>query len=153
VIFLVEAAEALPGALAGCADLVTIALPWGSLLRGLLAADAALIARITAVLKPRGEIELLLSTTPADGLPVQLRDARDARELACSLESAGLCVRECRPATADDVARLSSSWGRRLRIPERRTGWIFRLGNESGVSGVTAPTTEEVLESGVLVTP
>ena len=58
VVFLVEAAEALPGPLAGRADLVTIALPWGSLLRGLLTADAALLDAVTALLKPGGEIEL-----------------------------------------------------------------------------------------------
>jgi 16S rRNA (adenine(1408)-N(1))-methyltransferase len=149
VIFLVAAAEVFPGPLAGRADLVTIALPWGSLLRGMLTADAALIAGITAVLKPRGEIELLISTAPADGLPVQLRDVSDARQLARALELAGVCVRECRSATADDVARLSSSWGRRLGIPERRTGWILRFGNESAMYRVTPPTTEEVLESGV----
>ncbi len=149
VVFLVETAEALPGLLAGRADLVTIVLPWGSLLRGVLTADAAMLDFVTALLKPRGELELLLSTSPTDGAPVLLGGEADAHGLARAYESAGLTVLDCGPATAEDVARMSSSWGRRLGIPERRTGWIFRLGNESGVYRVTPPTTEEVLESGV----
>lgn len=157
VLFLVESAEALPGPLAGRADLVTIALPWGSLLRGLLSADVSLLHAVSALLKPSGEIELLLSTTPTDGASVLLHTDEDARALARAYESAGLSVAGWRAATSEDVARLSSSWGRRLGIPERRTAWIFQLGigpatglgNESAMSRVTAPTTEEVLESGV----
>ncbi len=128
VVFMVDAAETLPGPLAGRADLVTIALPWGSLLRGLLTADAALLDAVTALLKTGGELELLLSTAPTDGAPILLSSEGDAHALACAYESAGLAALECRAATADDVARLSSSWGRRLGIPRRRTGWILRLG-------------------------
>ncbi|MGZ8726513.1 MAG: class I SAM-dependent methyltransferase [Aeromicrobium sp.] len=139
-LFLVEAAEALPGPLSGRADLVTVALPWGSLLRGLLSADRELLGAVTALLKPRGEIELLLSTAPSDGLPVRLSNETDVRRLADAYESAGLNVLEWRVATAGDIAELSSGWGRRLGIPERRTAWIFRLGNESGQSSVTWPS-------------
>ena len=39
-------AEALPDGLCGLADLVTVNLPWGSLLRGALALDDAAAAGI-----------------------------------------------------------------------------------------------------------
>jgi 16S rRNA (adenine(1408)-N(1))-methyltransferase len=126
-IFLAESAERLPGALIGRADIVTVVLPWGSLLHGLLCADPDLLGRIAAVLKPGGELELLLSTQQSDGLAVQLRDQAQAERLAAAYAEPGLNTIECRPATAADVARLSSAWGRRLGIPERRTGWIFRF--------------------------
>lgn len=126
-IFLVGSAEALPGALAGRADLLTIALPWGSLLRALLDADASVLGRIAATLREGGEIELFLSAAELDGAGVTLATEQDAARLAADYERACLQVRECRPATAQDVARLSSAWGRRLDIPRRRAAWLYRL--------------------------
>jgi 16S rRNA (adenine(1408)-N(1))-methyltransferase len=146
-IFLAGSAEELPGALARRADLLTVALPWGSLLRAFVTPEPDAIARIAQVLKPRGEIELLLSTVEADGAPRLLASEREADDLARAYESAGLCVAEVRPAIAADVARMSSAWGRRLGIPERRQAWIYRLGNESGESGVRAHP-EEAIEIG-----
>lgn len=146
-IFLAGTAEELPGPLAGRADLLTVALPWGSLLRAFITPEPDALARIGEVLKPRGVVELLLSAIESDGAPRLLATEGDAADLARAYESAGLCVAEVRPATAADVARLSSAWGRRLGIPDRRQAWIYRLGNESGRSGVTAPS-EEAIEIG-----
>jgi 16S rRNA (adenine(1408)-N(1))-methyltransferase len=146
-IFLAGTAEELPGPLAGCADLLTVALPWGSLLRALVTPEPDALARFAQVLKPRGDIELLLSTVPTDSAPRLLGTEQDAEDLACAYESAGLFVAEVRPATAADVGRMSSAWGRRLGIPDRRRAWIYRLRNESAVLGVTAPS-EEAIEIG-----
>jgi 16S rRNA (adenine(1408)-N(1))-methyltransferase len=107
-IYLAESAERLPGALAGRADQVTVVLPWGSLLRGLLGSDPALLGAISDMLRPGGEIVMLLDQpiTP---------------------QVAGLELVELRPATASDVAELSSAWGQRLGIPRTRPAWIIRL--------------------------
>jgi hypothetical protein len=43
--------------------------------------------------------------------------------LACALAEVGLCVTECRQATAADLVDLGSSWAKRLGIPERRPAW------------------------------
>lgn len=147
-IFLAGTAEELPGPVAGCADLLTVALPWGSLMRTLVTPDLNAVKRMAQVLKPRGQIELLLSTIETDGAPRLLRAEQDANDLARAYESAGLCVVEVRPATAADVARMSSAWGRRLGIPDRRQAWIYRLGNESALSGVR-PAQEEATDTGV----
>ena len=92
--FLAAAADELPGPLAGHADHLTIALPWGSLLRGLLTADNSLITGVAGLLRPRGEVEILISSTDRDaaanGYPIST--ASDASALAARLESAGLCV-------------------------------------------------------------
>lgn len=110
-LFVSESAERLPAALSGHADVVTVVLPWGSLLRALVTPDPAVLASITACLRPGGEIEMLLSES----------------ELPQGYRELGLEVIEVRPADVSDVARLSSGWGQRLGIPARQPGWIIRL--------------------------
>jgi 16S rRNA (adenine(1408)-N(1))-methyltransferase len=148
-VFLAAAAEDLPGLLCGTADHVTVALPWGSLLRGLLAPDATLVEKIRDLLKPGGGLELLLSATDRDSAAagVKLENHDDVVRLTSAYEAVGLRVVECRPADLSDVDRLSSAWGRRLGIPTRRRAWLIRavLGRlaqapGSGV-GSAAPST------------
>lgn len=114
-LFLVEAAERLPGTLDGRADLVTVALPWGSLLRALLGPDADVLARMAALLRADGELVLLLTDELVD---------------PCRYSEAGLQPVQCRAATAADVERLSSAWGKRLGATRRRSAkvWRFRAG-------------------------
>lgn len=127
-LFLAEGAEQLPGPLAGRANLVTIALPWGSLLRGLLSADTTLVAAITGCLRPDGEIEMLLSAVATDPATAGFTLGRaTAAELAFAYSNLGLQVVDRRAAEGSDVARLSSGWGGRLGIPERRPAWVLRL--------------------------
>jgi len=45
--------------------------------------------------------------------------------LATALQAAGLHIIEGQPATAADVARLGSSWAKRLGIPDRRPAWVL----------------------------
>ena len=127
-LFLAAAAEHLPGPLARTADHVTIALPWGSLLRALLTPDMDLIHRLSALLRATGELEILVSATGRDAAAanITLKSGADAVRLAVPFESAGLQVVECRLATESDINRLSSRWGRRLGIPARRQAWLFR---------------------------
>ena len=126
--FLVAPAEELPGALAGTADELVVALPWGSLLRGILDTDVALLEKMRACLRARGEMELLLSTTARDGQRgLSLENAPDAACLAARFAVLGLDVREWRGADESDVTRLSSSWAKRLGIPARRPAWFFSL--------------------------
>jgi 16S rRNA (adenine(1408)-N(1))-methyltransferase len=134
-LFLAAAAEELPGCLTHSADLITVALPWGSLLRGLLAADATLIAGISSCLGERAELELLLSATERDAAagPATLASDQDAACLVTRLESAGISIVECRLATQSDVARLSSGWGNRLGIPARRAAWLLRARRRPGL--------------------
>lgn len=113
-VFVVGAAEWLPGPLRGRADLVTVALPWGSLLRAVTEPVEPALRAIVACLKPSGKLELLLADLDPD-------------VLVADYAAAGFQLLECRPATADDVARLSSSWAKRLGIPSRRSASLFRF--------------------------
>ena len=127
-LFLAASAEEMPGPLAGMADSITIVLPWGSLLRAVLEPDRAEFARVAAAAQPRAEIEILISSTVRDAASEGLVfDEPFAVRLAQRYGAAGFRVEQCRPASAADVHRLSSGWGQRLGIPERRQAWIYRL--------------------------
>jgi SAM-dependent methyltransferase len=116
-LFLVESAERLPGPLSGRADLVTVVLPWGSLLRAILGAEREVIAGLCALLRSDGELLLFLSELDSGGVGA----------LLAQLGQLELATLEVRQATADDVRVLSSGWARRLGIPGSRPAWIVRL--------------------------
>jgi 16S rRNA (adenine(1408)-N(1))-methyltransferase len=113
--FFIDAAESLPGALAGTADLVTITMPWGSLLRGVLGRDDAVMRGIAGLLGDDGAIEVLVSVTPRDGVAgIESLSAGHAPEIAAAWSNVGLRLVAFRPATADEVRATGSSWARRL---------------------------------------
>jgi 16S rRNA (adenine(1408)-N(1))-methyltransferase len=126
--FVAASAEDLPGPLAASADEVTVVLPWGSLMRGVLTADGVMVARLTGLLRGRGRLELLLSIVETDaGAEMPALDENGARALAAEYGRLGLTVEEVRLAEEADIDRLGSSWGRRLGIPTHRQAWILRF--------------------------
>jgi 16S rRNA (adenine(1408)-N(1))-methyltransferase len=126
-LFVVAAAEALPRELDGVADLVTVHFPWGSLLRGLLAADPAIMAELTRLLRPGATLSMLLSSTARDrGVGVEPLQEPTLRALAGSYAAWGLAVTAARPATAADVAAAHSTWGKRLAAGVQRPAWLLR---------------------------
>jgi 16S rRNA (adenine(1408)-N(1))-methyltransferase len=128
VLFVVSAAAALPAELDGRADALTVHFPWGSLLRGLLDADPAILAGMARVARPDATATLLLSATERDHPigPVSL-DERTFAALAPRYAAHGLLLGEARPATVEDVARSHSSWGKRLGAGIGRPIWSVRL--------------------------
>jgi 16S rRNA (adenine(1408)-N(1))-methyltransferase len=127
-LFLVAAAEALPAELDRVADLVTVNFPWGSLLRGLLGADPAIMAGVTRVLQPGGTAQLLLSSTARDrGAGVAPIQAATLEALAESYVTWGLAVTQLWRASVADVAAAHSTWGKRLGAGgRRRPAWLLR---------------------------
>jgi len=113
--FLVEAAEALPGPLAEAASLVTIAMPWGSLLRGVLGLDAAVLRGVESIVAPGGRVEVLASVVPADRLDDVASLDRSAEDrIAEAWQTLGFELESMRSATADDIWATRSSWARHL---------------------------------------
>lgn len=128
VIFLVAAAQELPGALCGIADELTVILPWGSLLAAVLDPRRDTFAGLVAAVKSGGELTVLVSAQERDQIAGSATlDERAASQLAAAYERCGLAVIELRPATREDVERYSSGWGRRLGIPDRRSAWLYML--------------------------
>jgi 16S rRNA (adenine(1408)-N(1))-methyltransferase len=125
-LFVVAAAEALPPELDGLADLVTVHFPWGSLLRGLLAAEPAVLGGLARIMRPGGSLRLLVSATARDaGAGVAPIGASDLADLAGAYAGHGLTVTGARPATPADVAASHSTWGKRLGAGRHRPAWLL----------------------------
>jgi 16S rRNA (adenine(1408)-N(1))-methyltransferase len=126
--FVVAAAAALPSEFDGCADAMTVHFPWGSLLRGLLAAEPGILAGIARVLRPAGVLTLLLSVTEHDrSIGPSVLDEGTFAALAPRYAVHGLRLSEARPAAPDDVARAHSTWAKRLGAGASRPAWLARF--------------------------
>jgi len=127
-LFAVAAAERPPEALRGLAGSLTITFPWGSLLRGVLGGDDAVLAGVAALLAPGATVAALVSVVPRDGVPPVPPEDR----LAAAYAAHGLALVEARPATGDEVAASGSSWAKRLRAGSDRpvTRLLCRLRGE-----------------------
>jgi hypothetical protein len=125
-LFLAADATAIPIVFAGCADEITITLPWGSLLRAILAGDERFAADLARTLTPGGRLRVLLSIEDRDRAAIggSVADP-DLDGFAAALESAGLEVVRWRDVAAKDMAAIRSSWARRLGIPSRRSAGLL----------------------------
>jgi 16S rRNA (adenine(1408)-N(1))-methyltransferase len=129
-LFVVASAEAVPAELRGTADLVTVNLPWGSLLRGALALDAQAAAGIVALVRPAGRVELLLAPNGRDALTVDIDvEARLEGALVADWHALGLELEDACVATAEQLAAVRTTWARRLRLgtADDRRGWRLVL--------------------------
>ncbi len=130
-LFLIAAAEAAPPELAGLADVVTVTLPWGSLLDGLLGRVPAVAAGIASLVAEGGTVEALISTDPRDGRGLPALTSGNRAEIAASWRAHGLMLEAFRPATTADLAATRSSWARRLRLgageDDARVAWRLTL--------------------------
>ena len=129
-LFVVAAAERIPLELHGAADELTILLPWGSLLRAVLALDDAAAAAdgVTSLLAPDGTATAILSIEDRDGLDLPRLDTPDAREALRDRWSAhGLVVCDLRPSTAQEIAATGSTWAKRLSAGRERAVWRLEL--------------------------
>jgi 16S rRNA (adenine(1408)-N(1))-methyltransferase len=130
-LYVVGAAEDLPGPFEGLADEVTVRFPWGSLLRGAVGGASQVSAGLAHLLRRGGTLLLLVALKPKDGfddlLPLVDDPARLARRLQEVYEPLGLRLDECRVATSAEVAEAHSSWARRLRVGRDRSAVIARL--------------------------
>lgn len=122
--FVASSIQALPAGLESFADLVTVHFPWGSLRDAAVGADPRLTARIASLVRPGGQLRLLLSAAERDGAtPV------DPERVAAAYSAHGLRLSALRSAALDDAIAAHSSWGKRLlrRPTPDRVGWSFEL--------------------------
>ena len=126
-LFVLAAAENLPTELDGRIDELQIALPWGSLLRGVACAEPWLVDAMHRVLRPAAEVRILLSVTDRDSaLGLSVIDARSLDALAATYRALDSSRTRC--ARRRGRRRASGSgWARRLDIPLRRPAWYLRL--------------------------
>ncbi len=127
-LFVLSAAESLPHELDGFAEAVTIHFPWGSLLRGLLVADPAILSPIARIMRSAATLTVLLSVTERDR--IEGLNAIDEQILAArapAYAAAGLLLSDCRPATVEDIDRSRSSWAKRLAAGQARPVWRLQF--------------------------
>ena len=117
-----SAGGAAAGRARGLADLVTVLLPWGSLLRGVLGRDDAVAAGLATLLGPTGTLEAIFTMSATDAA-VTGSDAGagpDVEAIRATFGRAGLEVASVRPATPDELLASGSTWAKRLGL--RGTG-------------------------------
>jgi 16S rRNA (adenine(1408)-N(1))-methyltransferase len=116
--FMVEAAETLPGPLPRVAALVTITMPWGSLLRGVLGLDGALLRGIASIVAPAGRVEVVVSIAPSDNIDgfdgINGLDERAMAQIVRAWRGVGFELVALGQANAADFRTTRSSWARRL---------------------------------------
>ena len=127
-LFALASAEQIPEELLGVADTMTLAFPWGSLLRGALALDNAAAQGIAALLAPNATAVATFSIEDRDRLDVPpLHDTAERRALADRWSRIGLDVCALRPATREELAAMPSTWARRLAAGRDRAAWRLEL--------------------------
>ena len=122
--FVAAGVEMLPAGLTALADLVTVRFPWGSLLRGALGEDRVVATSIARLVAPRGHLEMTLSLVARDRRDAMgdAFGAADLERVAATYAVLGLVRTEARRLSAAEVAAIPSSWARRLRAGDTRTG-------------------------------
>ena len=114
--------------LAGFADRVIVRFPWGSLFQGALG-RGPVAGTIAGLVKPGGELELVLSLTERDRPRVQSGEFSGV-EIGQIVEAYGACglrLIEARALTSADLGSLASTWARRLRVGIDRPASLLRL--------------------------
>lgn len=123
-LFAVAAAEHPPNVLKGLAGSLTVNFPWGSLLRGLIGHDDAVLAGVASLMAPEATGRLLFSVVPRDGVPAIPAPA----QLSAVYARHGLRLLDARPATPAEIAASGSSWAKRLRAGRDRPVTLVRIG-------------------------
>lgn len=121
VVYVAASAEAPPPELLGVADHVSVMLPWGRLMVGLIAPDADVLRGLAAIAKPNAAMTFVLNAEVwGDPVPVEARDLpeptpeRVLGELAPAYAEQGIEVSEARLMTLDEVKALPTTWAKRL---------------------------------------
>jgi 16S rRNA (adenine(1408)-N(1))-methyltransferase len=125
-LFVVASVECLPRELGGVADEVRIHFPWGSLLRGLVDVDGAVVAQIAGLCAPGASVTALVSITERDRRLGAVLPA-DPRTLEPGFAAFGLALTEARKATLEEIRASHSTWAKRLGAGSRRPVTLLRL--------------------------
>ncbi len=130
-LFAVCAIEQLPVGLDRIADLVTVNFPWGSLLRGIVCADDAVMRPLAALAKPGAEVRVLLSVETRDRVGwVPTVDTALLARNAARYRGAGLAIAACHAAAEAELRESGSSWAKRLGAGRSRTATALTLRRE-----------------------
>lgn len=123
-LYAIAAIENLPPELENCADSVTINFPWGSLLRGLVLAENAVLKALVKLAKPTATLTMLVNYNIFDDpVPLELRDLpaftpETVDSIAPQYEAAGLVMIERGFVGEDSVKTIPSLWAKRVLLSQ-----------------------------------
>jgi 16S rRNA (adenine(1408)-N(1))-methyltransferase len=122
-LYLIASAQSLPAGLDGLAARITINFPWGSLLRGLLDDDLALLSGIARVARPDAELTIRLN----GGALAEAGWSLEAGtwQVYERLQSAGFQTRQPQPLDAADLRACPTTWAKRLAVGRDPRGWMI----------------------------
>ena len=117
-----SAIETVPAALHGVADDVTVLMPWGKLLRGVVLGEQDVLSGLRSVAKAGAPLEISIGTSIwRDPIPLEIRDLPEltpqtvvSTGLGDRLAAFGWEVADVRLVPHTDLDTISSSWARRL---------------------------------------
>ena len=120
-LFVAASIELLPPELARVADEIFVTLPWGSLMRGIILGDAAVLFAIGSLGREGASLRIVLNARIFDDpVPLEARDLPDATPeyardaLAPTFAAAGLRFDGARWLEPSEVAALGTTWAKRL---------------------------------------
>jgi 16S rRNA (adenine(1408)-N(1))-methyltransferase len=116
VLFAVSAVEGWPAEAGGLAHLVLVRYPWGSLLRGVLGREPAVLAALGRTIACGGSVVAMVSLVDRDGV-----EPPAPEELRAAYAAAAMDLAVVRPATEEEIATASTTWARRLGVGARRS--------------------------------
>lgn len=113
--------ESAPAVLVARADEVTVVLPWGRLMSGLLVADPAVVGGVAGLGRAGATVRVVLNGEVwGDPVPVEARDLPEPTValvedvLAPAWAASGLRVDEVRWLAAEETATVGTTWAKRL---------------------------------------
>jgi 16S rRNA (adenine(1408)-N(1))-methyltransferase len=119
-LFLWAAAEDLPSDLDGVAGEIHVLMPWGSLLRGVLAPDQAILGNLARVAAPRASLLVTLNLHAWRPAVPEVTGIAEPRPdsvmsgLAVTYQRAGWRMSGGRYLSPAEVDAMATSWTRRL---------------------------------------
>jgi 16S rRNA (adenine(1408)-N(1))-methyltransferase len=128
IAYVVASIEHLPDELRGIADEIFVTLPWGSLMRGIIVGDDAVLGGIASLAADGAALRIVLNTRIFDDpVPIDVRDLPDVTPdyvlatLAPALARHGIAISDSRYMEADEVAAIETTWAKKLshRHPPR----------------------------------
>ena len=127
-LFVVASAEQMPQELAEIADAVTVTLPWGSLMRGIILGEEPVLRAIAGMARTGAAVRIILNTRIfEDPVPLEAQDLPEVTpayvesSLRVPFAAAGLRIDEARWFEAEEMKAMETTWAKRLshRAPPR----------------------------------
>lgn len=139
VLYLISNAEALPGDLDGIADEITVILPWGSLLKGLVVPDPLYLSNIRRISKDGAILKIYLNYDvkyePVEmdrkGLP-ELTESYVGDNMVPAYASAGIRITGYRFMENEEARSIPSTWTRKLGFGRARSTLLIEGVIEGG---------------------